>query len=745
MSLRRLLGRSRLAALVVVLAATTAGTAVATSHIRASDPVAIQVDESIASSDAAGAVPPTAAAADEGVHVGDSATVLGPLSITVEESIAAGDSAGAVPPVGAAVDEAVHVFDAASVVGPVSVSDGESITVGDGVLVLPAPKVESGESVSVTDQVSVEVLAAPTQVTLASSVPATLLGTAATVGAHVTAGTQDVASGSVTLQEGGTVLAGPVVLDASGRAELTTSALTLGAHSLDVIYSGAAGFTGSSATISHGVYDYAVTVAPADRTVLRGGSTSYDATVMLTPGSVTSGLSPTLSLGVGGAPADATIILPATIALPSVAGTPVTATVGVTTGAYSLGDYPLVVTAGARSAVARLHIYDYSLALSPPSATVQRGGVALYTLTAGLVPASSTIGLPTQLALVTSAPAGISPTVDAVNLPGQAAVSVRASATAPTGVSSFTVRSADGARSATAEIFVNVAPEPSVGGPYTVNEGSSVVVTATMTDADHDTLTAAWDLNGDGTFETPGLTASFLGIDGPATAHPVFRACDNHDACATATATVTVRNVAPTARITAPADGATITAGTPVIFTGSFTDPGTLDTQTARWSFGATGFSATNTFAAAGFPTVTLTVTDKDGGVGTASIGLIVVNPSAGFVTGGGWIALPSGKANFGFNARYNGATPTGDTEFQAPGVNFHSTSYRFLVVVGSSIEVAGAGTLNGTAGYSFQVSAVEGSPDKLRMHIWQTLHPSVGYDTGPLKALGGGQIKIHR
>ena len=37
----------------------------------------------------------------------------------------------------------------------------------------------------------------------------------------------------------------------------------------------------------------------------------------------------------------------------------------------------------------------------------------------------------------------------------------------------------------------------------------------TATDVDHDTLTAAWDLNGDGTFETAGLTPSFRGIDGP--------------------------------------------------------------------------------------------------------------------------------------------------------------------------------------------------------------------------------------
>jgi hypothetical protein len=76
--------------------------------------------------------------------------------------------------------------------------------------------------------------------------------------------------------------------------------------------------------------------------------------------------------------------------------------------------------------------------------------------------------------------------------------------------------------------------------------------------------------------------------------------------------------------------------------------------------------------------TVRVTVTDDDTAAVTASFKYVVVyDPSAGFVTGGGWIDSPAGayaanpaltgNANFGFVAKYQqGAnTPTGNTEFQ--------------------------------------------------------------------------------
>jgi uncharacterized protein len=56
---------------------------------------------------------------------------------------------------------------------------------------------------------------------------------------------------------------------------------------------------------------------------------------------------------------------------------------------------------------------------------------------------------------------------------------------------------------------LNAPPTVDAGGPYAVVEGDSVLVTATGSDPDGDTLTYAWDLDNDGTFETSGQSATF--------------------------------------------------------------------------------------------------------------------------------------------------------------------------------------------------------------------------------------------
>src|SRR5919201_1005506 len=63
------------------------------------------------------------------------------------------------------------------------------------------------------------------------------------------------------------------------------------------------------------------------------------------------------------------------------------------------------------------------------------------------------------------------------------------------------------------------APTGSAGGPYKVYEGASVVLRATGTDPDGQSLRYAWDLNGDGAFETSGASVRFsaAGLAGPST------------------------------------------------------------------------------------------------------------------------------------------------------------------------------------------------------------------------------------
>jgi hypothetical protein len=149
-----------------------------------------------------------------------------------------------------------------------------------------------------------------------------------------------------------------------------------------------------------------------------------------------------------------------------------------------------------------------------------------------------------------------------------------------------------------------------------------------------------------------------------------------------------------------------------------------------------------------------------------------VYDPNAGFVTGGGWITSPAGaypantsltgKATFGFVAKYKKGqqTPEGNSEFQfhAAGMNFKSTAYDWLVVAGSKAQYKGVGTINGTAGYGFMLTALDGDlsgnkkPDSFRMKIWLISTGSIVYDnnigvadTGdPATTLGGGSIVIH-
>ncbi len=111
---------------------------------------------------------------------------------------------------------------------------------------------------------------------------------------------------------------------------------------------------------------------------------------------------------------------------------------------------------------------------------------------------------------------------------------------------------------------------------------------------------------------------------------------------------------------------------------------------------------------------------------------VVVYDPSGGFVTGGGWIDSPAGaykadptltgKATFGFVAKYKkGANvPDGNTEFQfkAGDLNFHSTSYEWLVVAGNKAQFKGEGTINGQGSYKFMISADDDNPDTFRIQI---------------------------
>src|SRR6185369_4609371 len=112
--------------------------------------------------------------------------------------------------------------------------------------------------------------------------------------------------------------------------------------------------------------------------------------------------------------------------------------------------------------------------------------------------------------------------------------------------------------------------------------------------------------------------------------------------------------------------------------------------------------SATHTYPAAGVNTVTVTVKDDDTGSASQTFQFIVIyDPNAGFVTGGGWINQPTtgafpalpGKANFGFVSKYKKGSnvPDGETEFQfqSGNIDFHSSAYDAGSLVVSGVKKA--------------------------------------------------------
>lgn len=187
--------------------------------------------------------------------------------------------------------------------------------------------------------------------------------------------------------------------------------------------------------------------------------------------------------------------------------------------------------------------------------------------------------------------------------------------------------------------ILNVAPTVNAGADASVNEGSGFSRVSSFADPGADTWTGTVDYGeGAGVQALPlagmGFTLSHTYIDNGGYTLSVT-ITDDDGGAGSDNATITVNNVAPSVNAGSDAE---VESGDSYAFSGTFSDPGVADAPWAweiDWGDGsATDNGSTNNqsapilanhqVCAAGTYTVSLSVTDKDGGAGVGTLSLTV-------------------------------------------------------------------------------------------------------------------------
>lgn len=174
-------------------------------------------------------------------------------------------------------------------------------------------------------------------------------------------------------------------------------------------------------------------------------------------------------------------------------------------------------------------------------------------------------------------------------------------------------------------ILDNTLPVPNPGSDFSIDEGSGAVFDASAsTDNLSGIRSYAWDLDGNGDYETHSATATRIYPD-DAIINAGLLVEDNAGNSDSRTVKVTVLNVPPS--VDAGAENREIQYSDTISFTGNHTDPGVLDTHVYNWDFGdgtdhdigpypENKDTTHRYFVPSGLYTMILTVTDDDGGTG---------------------------------------------------------------------------------------------------------------------------------
>ena len=194
------------------------------------------------------------------------------------------------------------------------------------------------------------------------------------------------------------------------------------------------------------------------------------------------------------------------------------------------------------------------------------------------------------------------------------------------------IQVADGDGGIDRQAWTIVVVEADAGGPYTVDEGSSITLDGSCEACTH----FAWDLDGNGSFEQVGEDVSFSALDGDATPAVTLRACDRPGTanCHTASVQITIDNVAPSFTNSAPP---TAVAGQRYDYDANASDPaGARDTLAFTLLTRPAGMTVNGGTGELTWPTpvggahaVSLRVADEDGGATLQNWTLRVVSADA--------------------------------------------------------------------------------------------------------------------
>ncbi len=239
----------------------------------------------------------------------------------------------------------------------------------------------------------------------------------------------------------------------------------------------------------------------------------------------------------------------------------------------------------------------------------------------------------------------------------------------------------------------NGAPVARAGGPYTGTEGAPVAFDGSASsDPDGDALTYGWTF-GNGASATGAKPSHTYADNGTYTV--ILTVTDPSGASSADTTTATIANAPPVVQLdVSPTSGA---VGQAFTAAGSFSDAGTGDapwtwqitwgdgtTQTGSASTLSTPIGASRTYSAAGSYTVQLSVTDKDGGTGSAQRTVTVTaggDPGVWYTDFSGYTTgqVPSDWSHPYTASSYRVAEQSGSTGGKVLSNSITATGYHVL------------------------------------------------------------------